>query len=61
MKSRMTLVGGATRSSHKQNNNEMSLENLQVSTFNKKQISRVYSKSIFPAEEEVGYKSSEQN
>ena len=59
MKGRMTIVGGTAWSSHKQNNNEISPENLQVSTFNKK-ISRVHSKSIFPAEE-VGYQNSEQN
>ena len=60
MKGRMTIVGGNAWSSHKQNNNEISPENLQVSTSIKK-ISRVHSKSIFPAEEEVGYQNSEQN
>ena len=38
MKRRMTIVGGTAWSSHKQNNNEISPENLQVSTFNKKKI-----------------------
>ena len=36
MKGRMTVVGGTAWSSHKQNNNEISPENLQVSPSIKK-------------------------
>ena len=35
MKEKMTMVGGAAWSSHKQNNNKISPENCQVSAFNK--------------------------